>query len=142
MIAQETQDHASARPVFIWLFGQLSPAFIRLPVLKKDLDEPSEGMSLHNIQGAPTQIGRDEIPIRLLPFVFEGNHKPFCLMRTDGDAGAAHPDAHLVAATNPNGLPHSWIPREQRGDMHRLPLKAHRLILPQVTDDLHAPKDG
>jgi hypothetical protein len=41
MINQEAQDHASSCPLFARLFGQLAPAFMRLPVRHKHLTLPA-----------------------------------------------------------------------------------------------------
>jgi hypothetical protein len=56
MINQQAQDHAVACALVAGLLGQLAPAFIRLPVLNKNLDKPTERMALDNIKGPPTQV--------------------------------------------------------------------------------------
>jgi hypothetical protein len=48
MINQEAQDHALACTLVARLLGQLTPAFIRLPVLNKNLDKPTERIALDN----------------------------------------------------------------------------------------------
>ena len=48
VINQEAQDHAMACPLCARLLGQLAPAFIRLPVLNKNLYEPPQRVALNN----------------------------------------------------------------------------------------------
>jgi len=50
MINQEAQDHAVACALVARLLGQLTPSFMRLPVLNKNLDKPTPGMALDNIK--------------------------------------------------------------------------------------------
>ena len=56
MINQQAQDHAVACALCAGLLGQLAPAFIRLPVLHKHLDEPPQRLALDNIERAPGQV--------------------------------------------------------------------------------------
>jgi len=56
MINQSAQEHAVACALGAGLLGQLAPAFIRLPVLDKHFDEPSQRLALDNIERAPGQV--------------------------------------------------------------------------------------
>ena len=56
MINQQAQDHALACALFAGLLGQLAPAFIRLPVLYKHLNEPPQGLALDNIERTPSEV--------------------------------------------------------------------------------------
>ena len=56
MINQQAQDHAMACALVARLLGQLAPAFIRLPVLNKNLDEPPQRLALDNVERAPAQV--------------------------------------------------------------------------------------
>ena len=68
---------------FAGLLGQLAPAFVRLPVLNKNLDEPPQRVALDNVQGAPTQVRRDERAIGLFVRVFQRHDEPFRVVGTD-----------------------------------------------------------
>ena len=83
MINQEAQDHAVACALFARLLGQLAPSFIRLPVLNKNLDKPTQRMALDNIKRPPTQVGGDQIAIGLFLFIFDGHDKPFGFVGAD-----------------------------------------------------------
>ena len=56
VINQQAQDHAVTCAFFARLFGQLAPAFMRLPVLNKNLDEPPQRLALDNIERALAQV--------------------------------------------------------------------------------------
>src|SRR5215813_13537525 len=56
VINQQAQDHAAACTFFAGLLGQLSPSFMPLPVLHKNLDEPSQRLALDNVECAPAQV--------------------------------------------------------------------------------------
>ena len=83
VINQEAQDHAMACPLFARLLGQLAPAFLRLPVLNKNLDEPPQRVALDNIKRAPGQIRGYQIAIGLFLFIFDRHDKPFGLVSAD-----------------------------------------------------------
>ena len=56
VINQQAQDHAVACALCAGLLGQLAPAFMRLPVLNKNLDEPPQSLALDNVERAPAQV--------------------------------------------------------------------------------------
>src|SRR5258706_14755192 len=60
LINQEAQDHAVACALVARLLGQLTPSCMRLQVLNKNLDKPTQGMALDNIKRPPTQVGGDQ----------------------------------------------------------------------------------
>src|SRR5262245_46736555 len=76
MINQEAQDHAVACAFFARLLGQRAPSFIRLPVLNKNLDKPTQGMPLDNIKRPPTQVRGDQIAIAFFLLIFDRHDKP------------------------------------------------------------------
>jgi len=83
MINQQAQDHAVACSLVARLLGQLAPSFMRLPVLNKNLDEPTQSMPLDNIKCPPTQVGGDQIALGLFLFIFNRHDKPFGFVRAD-----------------------------------------------------------
>lgn len=62
------------------MFGQLTPAVIGLPVLKKNLYKPSERIGFYDILGSPTQIRCHEVAILLFSLIFEGNDETLLTM--------------------------------------------------------------
>src|SRR3977135_4517888 len=82
-INQQAQDHAVACPLFARLLGQLTPSFMGLPVLNKNLDEPTERMALDNIQRPPTEVGSNERAITLFLGIFDGHDEPFGFVSAD-----------------------------------------------------------
>src|SRR5262245_66206161 len=64
VINQQAQEHAVACALFARLFGQLTPSFMRLPILNKNLDQPTKRLALDNIKCAPTQAKRFVVAIK------------------------------------------------------------------------------
>src|SRR5262245_33294544 len=56
MINPQAQDHAVACALSAGLLGPRAPAFMRLPVLHKTLDEPPQSLAWDNVARAPTQV--------------------------------------------------------------------------------------
>ncbi len=95
MINQQAQDHAFACALFAGLLGQLTPAFIRLPVLDKHLDEPSQSLALDNIKCTPRQVGCDARAIGSFTRLFQGD---------DASCGVVGADVHPCTADDGNDL--------------------------------------
>src|SRR4030095_15147973 len=104
MINQEAQDHALACPLFARLLGQLTPAFIRLPVVNKNLDEPTQRMALDNIEGAPGHMRGNEITIGFFALVFQRHDEPFSVVGTDIQPGTADEGHHLLSPTDKEAI--------------------------------------
>src|SRR5215472_5049347 len=104
MINQEAQNHAVACALVARLLGQLAPAFIRLPVLNKNLDKPTECMALDNIQGPPTQVGGDQIAIGLFLYIFDGHDEPFGFVSADIQPCTPDHRYDLSAASDADGV--------------------------------------
>src|SRR4030081_1094247 len=91
VINQEAQDHAVACALFARLLGQRAPAFIRLPVLKKNLHEPPQRVALDNIQRPPAQVGGDQRARGLFLGICERHDEPLGVVGTDVYTRAADP---------------------------------------------------
>src|SRR5215475_5071794 len=104
MINQQAQDHAVACALIAGLLGQLAPAFIRLPVLNKNLDEPTERMALDNIKSPPTQVGGDQIAIGLFLCIFDGHDEPFGFVSADIQPCTPDHRYDLSAASDADGV--------------------------------------
>ena len=83
MINQQAQNHAVACALFAGLLRQLAPAFMRLPVLNKNLDEPTQSMALDNIKCPPTEVRGNQIAIGLFLFIFDGHDEPLGVLRAN-----------------------------------------------------------
>ena len=83
MINQEAQDHAVACALCARLLGQWAPSFIRLPVLNKNLDKPTQGMALDNIKRPPTQVRGNQLAIAFFLCIFDRHDKPFGVVGAD-----------------------------------------------------------
>ena len=83
VINQEAQDHAVACALFAGLLGQRAPAFIRLPVLNKNLHEPPQRVALDEIKRPPAEVGGDQIALGLFLGIFERHDEPLGLVGTD-----------------------------------------------------------
>ena len=104
MINQQAQDHAVACALVAGLLGQLAPAFIRLPVLNKNLDKPTERMALDNIKGPPTQVGGDQIALGLFLVIFDGHDESFGFVGADIQPCTADHRAHLLTASDADAV--------------------------------------
>src|SRR5499426_2832109 len=138
MINQEAQDHAAACALFARLLGQLAPAFMRLPVLHKYLDEPTQCMALDNIKRAPGQVRCHQITIGLFALVFDCDDESFGAVGADVHPCTADMRYHLFTASDTDGL---WRTR-MRGKIvrHVLVVLIHAdfLIATYLRDHLHA----
>ena len=94
-----------------------------LPVLKENLDQPSQRVRGRDVYGAPTQIAGQQIPIVLLTGIFQGHDKPLLLMRTDGQSGATEDDGDGLTAPEAQGHDHARMNSLYANDKNE---RAHR----------------
>src|SRR5215467_13509341 len=104
MINQQAQEHALACALVARLLGQLAPAFIRLPVLNKNLDEPPERMALDNIERPPTEVGSEQIAIRLFLGIFDGHDEPFGFVGADIQPRTPDQRPYLLTAADADAV--------------------------------------
>jgi hypothetical protein len=138
VINQQAQEHAAACTLFARLLGQLAPAFIRLPVLDKNLHEPSQGMALDNIECAPGQVRGNEITIGLFAFILDGHNKAFGFMGTDIQPCTADQGYDPGTTTDTDGMRGAGM--GGKIVCHRLLpfMHADFLVAAYLRDDLHA----
>ena len=142
MINQEAQDHAVACALVARLLGQLAPSFIRLPVLNKNLDKPTQGMALDNIKRPPTQVGGDQIAIGLFFFIFDGDDEPFGFMGADIQPCTPHHRHHLIAASDADGVGRPRMGGKVVGDVLVTLADPNVLIAADLREHLDATKQG
>jgi hypothetical protein len=87
-----------ACPLVTRLLGQLASAIIRLPVLDKNLDESTARMALDNIERLPTEVGSDQIALRLFLGVFDGHDEPLGFVGADIQPRTPHQCHPLLTA--------------------------------------------
>ena len=104
MINQQAQDHAVACPLVARLLGQLTPSFMGLPVLNKNLDEPTERMALDNIKRPPTEVGSNQIAIGLFLGIFDGHDEPFGFVGADIQPRTPDQRPHLLTASDADAV--------------------------------------
>src|SRR5262245_14833999 len=119
VINQEAQHHAMACSLCARLLGQLAPAFIRLPVLNKNLYEPPQSVALNNIERPPTQVGGDQIAIALFLGIFDGHDEPLGFVGTDVQTRTADHRHALSPPTDTDGVRRPGMGRK---------LVVHRLL--------------
>ena len=137
MINQEAQDHASSCPSCARLLGQLAPAFMRLPVLHKHLDEPPQRMTLDHIERAPGQVRCHQITIRLFVRIFDGHDKPLRVVGADVQPCTANHHLHLSTAPDAEALWRTGMGRNIVRDVLFALMQADFLITTELGDDLH-----
>src|ERR1051325_6957871 len=142
VINQEAQDHAMACPLFARLLGQLAPAFIRLPVLNKNLYEPPQRVALHNIERSPTQVGGNQKAIALFLGIFDGHDEALGFVRTDVQTRTADHRHALSTPTDTDGVRCPGMGGKIVG--HRLLAlsDSNVLITAELREDLHALEQG
>src|SRR5467141_299737 len=144
MINQEAQDHAVACALVARLLGQLTPSFMRLPVLNKNLDKPTQGMALDNIKRPPTQVGGDQIAIGLFLFIFDGDDEPFGFVGADIQPGTPHYRYHLIAASDAEGVGRPGMGGSGKGvgDVLVTLADSHVLIAADLRENLYTTEKG
>ena len=142
MINQEAQDHAVACALVARLLGQLAPAFMRLPVLNKNLDEPPQRMALDNSTRPPTQVGGDQIARGLFRFIFDGHDEPFGFVGADLQACATHHRHHLIAASDADGVGRPGMGGQVVGDVLVTRADSNVLIAAALREHLYATEKG
>jgi hypothetical protein len=140
VINQQAQDHAAACAFFARLLGQLAPAFMPLPVLHKNLDEPPQRVALDNVERAPTQVGCHQMAVGLFVLVFQRDDEPFGFVGTDIQPGTADEGAYLFASTDADGVGRPGMGRKIVGYVLLALVHADFLIAPYLRDHLHATK--
>jgi len=100
MLNQQAQDHACACALFAGLLGQLTPAFIRLPVLDTHLDEPTQRLALDKSKCPPRQVGCDEIAIGSFTRRLQGDDESFGVVGADVQPCTADDGNDLMPPTH------------------------------------------
>src|SRR5467141_1270781 len=142
MINQEAQDHAVACALVARLLGQLTPSFMRLPVLNKNLDKPTQGMALDNIKRPPTQVGGDQRAIGLFLFIFDGDDEPFGFVGADIQPGTPHYRYHLIAASDAEGVGRPGMGGKVVGDVLVTLADSNVLIAADLRENLYTTEKG
>jgi len=110
------------------LLGQLTPSFMRLPVLHKNLDEPTQGVGLDNIERAPSQVRRDQIAIALFACVLQRNDNAFGVVGAEVQSRTCHDGHDLVPATDAAVLRRTRMGRKLVGHVLLALVRANVLI--------------
>src|SRR3989475_76231 len=142
MINQEAKDHAFACTLFARLLGQWAPSFIRLPVLHKNLDKPTQCMALDNIKSPPTQVGCDQIAIALCSVVFDRHDKPFGVVGADVQPRTTDSRHHLLTTPDAEGLGCPRLGGTIVGDVLFALPNPNVLMAADLRDDVHATDNG
>jgi len=99
-----------------------------LPILHKNLDEPPQGVCLHDIEGAPAEVGRDQIALGVFAFIFQRHDEPFGVMGTYLQTATAHDRYHLVPATDADSQWRTGMRGTRVGDVLFTLVQPHLLM--------------
>lgn len=89
---QPAQAPAAACARYAGLRGPLAPACMRLPVLKKNLAEPTQRMALDTLTGPPPEVGGPPRARGLFLCIFHGPDAPRGFVSADVSTCPAAPD--------------------------------------------------
>ena len=104
VIHQQAQDHAGAYALVAGLLGPRAPAFLPLPVLHTNLDEPSQRLALDKGERAPAQVGGDQRARGLLARVWQRHDASLGFVGTALSPGTADDGAALCTPTDADGV--------------------------------------